>query len=205
MELGDKFSKVTLEGERQRTNMEVLRNPLQLSALSIALLQSESFDTLLAISSKPVHDRLICFDGVNIFIWSQFLDLNQLIYNIDYKKTEIPYYKVLDDETIKCIVGFHTGHQIIAVFLLYKENGIWNYHDIQSFDSLDCFKEFCGNWFKSQMLAKIDFGEVEMKDEHDDYWDSYMDEKVDVVQELKRPMEEDPDEVLDDVDYWDQY
>lgn len=213
MEYEDDFAENRLKDiEIDKINMEVLRNPKQLSALSIALLKSEAFDTLLAISSKPIHDRLICFNGMNIFIWNQIYNINQLLYNIDYKSTEVPYYKVFDEGTVKCNVGFYTGHQILAVFLLYKERGVWSYHDIKSYESLDCFQEFSRNWFKSLVLAKKDFelrskesGCNEVTDEDHDYWNSYIDAKIDAAKELKNCMEENADGTLEDIGYWDQY
>jgi hypothetical protein len=172
--------------------------PVEIASLAVALLCSQSFETLLHFCSPLLKDRvsMLNLPLIQRYQWTPDSSIDIWLQNVNLQQSKC-YYKVLDPETLHCIVAFemYQFHGQIGVVLLYMNEQKWTFHDIKKIEMSDQFEE----WSCSHQLAKQHYSlQPEEMLVDDDYWNLY---NTEGGESPKRPIEE----VDDAVDYWDRY
>jgi hypothetical protein len=164
----------------------------EVASLALALLQADSFQTLLSVASPFVVERhlLLGISTVDLFCWKKIPELTSLIHNVDIPNciNQKVVYQVLDDETIYAGVFFHTtnGKQLLVVLLMNSSQD-WSYHDIRLFTADDA-----PMWFPDIQTAKKKYSlnivknnPLLMDQEEAAYWSKYQ-ERIDPKSEVSR-------------------
>ncbi|KAJ3303139.1 hypothetical protein HDV03_004127 [Kappamyces sp. JEL0829] len=201
----------------------------EVASLSVALLQSGSFQTLLSMSSPHLIERHLLLGAtlqpIEWFSWTPQPDVPHLLSGIAIEGCPRlpPYFKVLDEETTLASQPFvsASGHHLLAILLLSPDFSRWLFHDavvvkvthVQQWHLEEGWSEKVQDAKKSYALKPPLLAlDATLASEREDaqYWSRY-DEASKAVG--KRPLDPAHDQessekkrnVESDDDYWDQY
>lgn len=172
------------------TSSQPQKDPKHLASLAVALLQSDSHDRLLAISSPHIKDKYLLTNKIDTLFQWKYSPMNY--HSIDLS-SPIVKYRVLDSETTHCMVKFGQ----VCVILFYVKNDNWAYHDIYEHDDES-------EWQATLQAAKRAYARDDVMDQDDDdeYWALY--DQKQAATSNKRPNEH-LDQEMSDADYWNSY
>ncbi|KAJ1569030.1 hypothetical protein HK096_004467, partial [Nowakowskiella sp. JEL0078] len=159
--------------------------PQHIAFLSLSLLQTEAYTSLVRISSEFVKDRFTFLNGeqhvaafqagflenpdsiYNFFTW-QHDNVIELVRSWDPTDADFPsehsqaLFRKWDVETLQALVPFTAGigsmrERTGVVILLYAGNDKWVFHNI--IEPAD-YVSFCGGWRNSVAEAKEAFKNI---------------------------------------------